>query len=281
MLDAALDPIAAAHIHVVVHAYRGTRQFQRQRDLVGKTRHLHGGKNIEDFTPRIPTGQHAECFDRDRRAATPFKLQRQTVRALRKILLDLAPDEGAVEKHVRAVLGVHDRTARRIGLLAVEHERQRLVLDLNQLRRIFRERAAVGDHRGDPFARIAGDVDGERAARHLRRIEAGEEWRGRRRELAAVEHVMHAGKVERRRFVHAQDARRGIRAGHHRDIPHAGQHDVSGEATLAGDETPVLAHAAVARHEPEWLRRAHGLPTGWLSPRMRSAASAIASTIWA
>ena len=91
------------------------------------------------------------------------------------MLLDLAPHEGAVEQHVGAVLGMHRRAAGRERLLAVEHERQRLVLDRDQLGGVLGERAGVGDHRRDPFARIARDLDRERMARHVRRIEAGQQ----------------------------------------------------------------------------------------------------------
>ena len=74
------------------------------------------------------------------------------MRAVGEILLDLAPDEGAIEQHVGAMIRVHERAAGRIGFLAVEHERQRLVIHAHQLGGVFGERARVRNHRRHPFS---------------------------------------------------------------------------------------------------------------------------------
>ena len=78
----------------------------------------------------------------------------ELMRARGEILLDLAPDEGAVEQHVRAVRLVHQRAAG-ISLVGVEHEGQRLIFDGDRLGGVLGERAAVGHHRGDPFTGVA------------------------------------------------------------------------------------------------------------------------------
>jgi len=91
---------------------------------------------------------------------------------------------------------------------------------------------------------------------------------------------MHTGRGQRRDLVDGEDARGRVRTGHQRHVPRAGRGDVGGEAAFAHDEAPILADAAIGGHETERLR-AHGLRTGWFKPRMRSAASAIASTICA
>ena len=54
------------------------------------------------------------------------------MRARGEVLLDVAPDEGAVEQHVGAVR-LMDQRAAGVGLLGVEHERQLLVFDLHRL----------------------------------------------------------------------------------------------------------------------------------------------------
>src|SRR5713226_927736 len=113
----------------------------------------------------------------------------------------------------------------------------------------------------------------------VRRVEPGRERERGGGQLLPVEHVMHAGQRERLALVDRDDARGGMRTGDERDVARAGQRDVGGEAALAGDEAAVLAHAAVGRDVAE-TRRAHR-STGRLAPRMRSAASAIASTICA
>ena len=204
------------------------------------------------------------------------------MRALGKVLVDLAPHEAPVEQHVRAVRLVHQRAAGPVRLLAVEHERQRLVLDRDRLGGVLGERPAVRHHRGDPFARIARDVDRERPARHVRRVEPGHQRQRRGGELLPVEHVVHARHLQRRALVDRHDARRRPRAAHQRDMARAGQRDVGREAALAGDEAAVLAHAAVGRDVAEAVRCAHGFMLGGrLAPRRRSAASATASTICA
>ena len=280
VLDAALDAVAAPHVHVVVDPHRRARQLERERDLVGKARHLHRGEDVEHLAPGVPAREHAEGLDRHGRAAPPRHPHRQAVRAVGKILLDLAPDEGAIEQHVGAVIRVHDRAAGRIGGFAVEHERQRLVVHAHQFGGVLGERAGVRDHRRDPFAGIARDVDGERTPRHLRGVEARQQRLRRGGKLAAVEHVVHARHGQRLGLVDRDDARGGMRAGHQRHVARARHGDVGGEAALAHDEAAILAHAAVGRYEPE-RGRAHGLLAGRFRPRMRSAASAIASTICA
>ena len=136
VLDAALDAVAAADVDVVVHAHRRHRNFQRHRGLVGIFRHLDRGPDVEDFAPRVPACGHAEGLDRHGRAAAPFDAMLERVRARGEILLDLAPDEGAVEQHVRAMCLVHQRAAG-VGLVGIEHERQRLVFDDDRLGRVL------------------------------------------------------------------------------------------------------------------------------------------------
>ncbi len=280
VLDAALDAVTTADIHVIVHAHRGARQLERKRNLLGKARHLDRCVNIEDLAPRVPAREDREGLDWHRRATAPFETQRQAMRALGKVLLDVAPDEGAVEQHVGAVIRMHDGTIGRVGRFALEHERQRLIVHAHQLGGVFGERARVCDHRRHPFPGVARDVDCERAPRHLRGIEAGKQRLRRRGQLAAVEHAMHAGHRQRLGLVDGEDARGGMRTGHQRDVPHTGYGDVGGEAAFADDEPPIFAHAAIARYETKRFR-IHRPRPGRFKPRRRPAASAIASTICA
>ena len=180
VLDAALDAVAAADVDVVVHAHRRHRQLQRHRGLVGIFRHLDRGPDVEHLAPGVPARGHAEGLDRHGRAAAPGDAMLELVRARGEILLDLAPDEGAVEQHVGAVRLVHQRAAGPVGLLAVEHERQRLVFDRDRLGGVLGQRAAVGHHRRHPFAGVA---------RHARRRAAGaarSACRGRRQAAAVA-----------------------------------------------------------------------------------------------
>ena len=70
------------------------------------------------------------------------------------------------------MLRVHRWTARRVGFLAVEHERQRFVIHANQLGGVFGERARIGDDGCHPFAGIARHIDGERPPQHFWGVES-------------------------------------------------------------------------------------------------------------
>ena len=175
---------------------------------------------------------------------------------------------------------MHQYGAGRDRLFGIEHEGQLLVNDAHFLRRVLGERAAVGNDRGDPFAGVARNVRCQRPARHIRRFEPVHQRQRGGGEFVAVEHVMHAGHGQRRALVDALDARRRVGAGDQRDVAHVRQLDIGDEVPLAGDKTAVLAHAAVGRDVAVGLA-GHGASFGRLTPRMRSAARAIASTICA
>ncbi len=176
---------------------------------------------------------------------------------------------------------MHQRRAFFQRLFGVEHEGQSLVIDLDGFGGVLRERTGVGHHGGDPFAGIARDIERQRPARHVGRIEPGHQRQRGGGKLGAVDDVMHAGKAKRRALVDFLDARGGMRAGHHGDVLHVRQFDIGDEPAFAGDEAAVLAHAAVGR-DVAVADLVHGFKLrGRLTPRMRSAASAIASTICA
>ena len=148
------------------------------------------------------------------------------------------------------------------------------------LGRVLGKRARVRHHRGDPFAGIARDIDGKRPPRHVRRVESGHEWQAPRCELAAVEDIVRSGHRQRGSLVDRNNAGGRMRRRDQRHVLHLGQGNVGGKAALTGDEAPVLAHAPVGRHELKALRLSHGATSaGRFTPRKRSAASAIASTI--
>jgi len=99
--------------------------------------------------------------------------ERELVLGLREGVFDRSPHELLVQDHVRAVRRMHQRRAGRHRLFRIDHVRQRLVLDFDQLRRVLGERARVGDHRSDPFAGVADDAVRQREARELRCVDAG------------------------------------------------------------------------------------------------------------
>ena len=88
------------------------------------------------------------------------------------------------------MIGVDERTAALERLLGVEDMGNALVIDAHALGRVFRKGARVGHNSGDPLAGVAGETEGERTARHVRRVEAGRERLRRGGEFLAVENVM-------------------------------------------------------------------------------------------
>ena len=173
MLDAALDAVAAADIDILVHAHSVAAG--------GAARGRSGPENfgiwIEAQTSRISRHgsqlrDDAEGLDRHGGAAAPASRGTQDAAdSSAKSLFDVAPDEGAVEQDVGAVVGM-DRGARRIERCSpIDDVRQRLVIDRDHFGGIFGQRAGFGDHRHHPFTGIAHTLDRQRKAPHLRRIE--------------------------------------------------------------------------------------------------------------
>ncbi len=152
------------------------------RDLVGIFRHLDRGPDVEDLPPGVPACRDAEGLDRHRARCGPTsRVARQAMLGSRRNPSRPRPRRrcGRAARWSRAPDGPARRPC--IGLLAVEHEGQRLVFDRDQLGGVLGERPAVRDHRRDPLARIARDVHGEGGrARHVRRVET----RGQQRLVA-------------------------------------------------------------------------------------------------
>ena len=140
---------------------------------------------------------------------------------------------------------MHDRRVRLQRVFRIDHKRQRLISDLDKLGAVFGERAGVGDHGGDPFADIARLFDGERIAPHLRRFEAVHQLIGRGGKLFAGEHIMYARQRQRGFAIDGNNARGRMRRGHQRYVEHIGRAHIGGKLARAGNETPVLAHAAI------------------------------------
>ena len=143
------------------------------------------------------------------------------------------------------MLRVHRGTARRVGLLPIEHERQSLVVHPDQFRRVLGERAGIRHDGGHPFSGVARDIHRQRPALHFRSIEARQQRLRRRSKLVSVQHVMDACHRERIRPVDGGDPRGGIGTTHQRDMPRPGKHHVRGEAAFARDEAAIFTYPAV------------------------------------
>ena len=127
---------------------------------------------------------------------------------------------------------MHERRAVLLRLERVEHDRQRLVLDLDQVASVLGDVAVFGDHGRDRLAVVAHLLDGD----HVLDDRAGAEGGKRRRMLGhvgACDDADHSRQRLRLRRVDLRDARVRMRAAHDRGVRHVLELDVVEVAALA------------------------------------------------
>ena len=200
---------------------------QRHADLM---RALGRGPHRGPPLPRIVAGKHATAFHRMGAAAVLEQRQREPVGSGRERTLAVAVGNRVFRQDVARHPPVHRR---RVGCnrgAHVRHRRQRLELDLDALRRVLGDRAALRNHYRDRIADIAdlvahqhewGDVLPEAAAgepgdlphrlaeRCSLRAQVGHQ-------IVERENRMHAGYRACRPRVDAIDGRMSMRRAHKR-----------------------------------------------------------------
>ena len=182
-------------------------------------------------------------------------LERRRVEAVEVELRDLdhavGLGEGGVEVAPRVEARPHEVPVgvvvehRRVGVLRlarVDERRQRLVVDLDELGRVARELARLGDDRDDRLADVAHLADREREVLDVRARRARdlEERIGERRDLLAGQRPVDAVDRLGRRDVDARDVRVRVRAAHEVEVAHPVPLDVVDEDALALQEALVL-----------------------------------------
>ncbi len=75
--------------------------------------------------------------------------------------VDVAAGDGPVERLIARHVGVQLRRAVGRGLLRIDDGWQRLVVDVDQIERVLRLIAVLGDDDGDAVADVADDVGGD------------------------------------------------------------------------------------------------------------------------
>ncbi len=132
---------------------------------------------------------------------------------------------------------VNDRRARLHCFQRIEDRRQHLVIDLDQLERLFGNLRRLGGDDGHAVAHMP-HLAVERNL--IPRMRVGPRLPTRRvddaRHIFVSEHGMNARQRARLRRVDAGDAGVGVRAGEHRRVQHAGQVDVIGKGGFALDQ---------------------------------------------
>ena len=133
---------------------------------------------------------------------------------------------------------------------------ERLVVDLDELGRVARKLAGLGDDGDDGLADVAHLADGEREVLDVRAGHARdlEERVGERRDLLARQRPVDAVDRLGRRDVDPRDVRVGVRAAHEVEVAHPVPLDVVDEDALALQEALVLL-ALDALAAPALLRR--------------------------
>ena len=211
------------------------------------------------------------------------------------MFFNVAPDKSPVEQHVGAVRRVHRRAVRLQGLFRLHHKGQWLIDDADFFGGILGQCTGVGNHGDHPFAGIAGLPHRQRMALNFWRIEPVHQRIGCRRKLIAGQHIMDAGHGERRRGVDRNDTRGRMLRRQDRHMQQAFERDIRHEMAVAGDETAILADAAIGGNKTEargigaHFASTTGLPVpacgalgsglGVLALRNRSAANSTASMI--
>ena len=130
-----------------------------------------------------------------------------------------------------------------VGRRVVDDRGERVVLDVDEIGGVLGDVAIVGDDERDEIADEADLVLGERGARAVRDVLAGEReprFVDARVEVGRGEHGVDAVEFERCGGVDAHDPRPGERAAHEAGVEHARPHDVVDVGAVAGEQPRIL-----------------------------------------
>ena len=132
---------------------------------------------------------------------------------------------------------------RALGLRVVDDGWQRLVVDVDQLGRVFGEVEALGDHQRDRITDEAHLVFGQRWAGRLGTVRPDRSvplLLDVRVEVGSGEHPAHPGQRERRGHLDAPDGGAGEGTAHKGRVQHSGKRDVVDEGAMPGEQSDVL-----------------------------------------
>ena len=209
----------------------------------------------------VVLGDRAAGLERLGAGARPAQLAPDHHIGAREVLVDRAECELAVHGDVcRPALGMQDGIAARPDRgLGIDHRRQRLVLDLDQLEGVLGEVAALGSDDRHGLADVAHPVEGD-AALLDRRVG---ETRHRARDLGdlgAGHDGCDPGQGLGAAHVDRFDPGVGVRAAQRRGVQHVRQHDVVDVAALAGEQARVLDPLHALADPAEGAARLLALP---------------------
>jgi len=199
-------------------------------------------------------GQIGAVLHGERRLAAHAKAAADPHRRSLHLGIDIAALELTRQQHVGAGAFVQQRRIRPDRGFRIDHDRQRLEIDLDQFERVFGEIAALGHHRDHRLADIAHLALRQRNQRRgviVRHARCGEQRFDAAFEIGAGKHRHHAGRRARRRALDRQDTRMRMVAAAEGDMQHARRRPVVDVAAVAGQEARVLR---AAHPRPDHLR---------------------------
>ncbi len=188
----------------------------------------------------IVFGHDPVGFDRRAGIARIMNRDGDAVGGLCEGLLGIAVAERALAREIAAQAVMQHRRRRIERRDRVDHGRQRLVLDVDQVERVFRQIAVGGRHDGDGFAHIAHPVERDRPA-FDRRLHPDHEARRELGNVGAADDGDHAWGGSGAREIDPHDASMGMRRAQHRGVERAGfLAEIVDESSAAGQERRIF-----------------------------------------
>ena len=242
--EVVLHPEAAAHVGGD-HPHLGLAQPGDLAD--GGPQHvgrLGGGVQGEAAPGRVELAQRPVALQRQARDPVVDEALAQHPVGGGEGAVHVAVAARHVQEHVVGPVVVDQRGAGGQGGLGIDHRRQVLVLDGDQLQGVLGDVAALGHHRGDGLAHEDHLVDG-----HDRPLDLAQGGDGGQvvvepaaggGHLLAGEHGQHAGQDHGPGGVDGADAGVGLGASQDGDVAQVGAVDVAQVVALAGEEPGVL-----------------------------------------
>src|SRR5215467_15439502 len=269
-VDVSLEAEAAADIERNA-AYARFRKPQDGGRLAAHPMNDLGGRpDGHAISPRIVDADDAAAFHRRGGIAVVMESALQLVRGARERGRDVALADGEGANEVGRKFVVDDRSTRAQRQFRVDHGRQGIEVEGDQLRRIFGGVAALRHDDRDGLADMPDFVMSQQRLLGIDELVLDERGpfarqrklrvRHRRQELEEVRAAEHAGDTWRRggaRQVHAANARVCDRASDENRVQHVRQVEISDELSAAGQQAVILAARHGAADERRFVGIAH------------------------